>query len=66
MIQPLFTKHPIWCYGLSTVLLLGAVAICIHGGHDDIGEWMGIAAIGLALVVANANGQLTSRKKPKD
>jgi hypothetical protein len=66
MIQPLFTKHPIWFYGLSAALLLGAVVIYIHGGHDDIGQWMAIAAIGLALVVANANGQLTHRKKPKD
>lgn len=74
MNQPLFikhafTKHAGWFYGLSAALLLGAVTICIHGGYDDIGKWMGIAAIGLAYVVANANGQLTqltSRKKPKD
>jgi hypothetical protein len=66
MIQPLFTKYPNWFFGLSVALLLGAVVICIHGGHDDIGQWMGIAAIGLALVVANTNGQLTSRKKHKD
>jgi len=64
--KPLLIKYAKWCYGLSVALWIGAVALFFHGGHDDVGSWVGIAGIALALVVADATGKLVPRKKRKD
>ena len=64
--KQLFIKHAKWCYGLSAALLLCGAVMCILGEHEDLGTWVAIAGIGLAINVADANGQLTDLKKHKD
>jgi hypothetical protein len=61
-----FTKRAKWCYGLSAVILLGGILLCVDGRHDKIGQLMGIAGISYAVSVASVNGHLATRKNHKD
>ena len=63
--KQLFIEYSRWWYALSVVLGIGTLALSILGGHDDIGGWMFVGCIALALVVADATGQLKPFKKHK-
>jgi hypothetical protein len=64
--KQLFIKHTKLCYVISAALWVVAVVLSIHGGHDDVSAWSGIAGIALALLVADATGKLLPLKKHKD
>ena len=64
--KQILVKYSRWWYALSVALGIGTVALAILGDHDDFGGWMFVGCIGLALVVANATGQLKPFKKHKD
>jgi len=62
MKQLVFTKRAKWSYGTSIAVLACGAVLCIFG-HDDIGSWIAIGGIFLAVGVAGANGHLTVRQR---
>jgi hypothetical protein len=64
--KQLLIKYRKWWYALSVALGIGTVALAILGGHDDLDGWMFVGCIALALLVADATGQLKPFKKHKD
>jgi hypothetical protein len=64
--KQLLIKYSRWWYALSVALGIGTVVLAIFGEHDDIAGWMFVGCIAVALVVADATGQLKPFKKHKD
>jgi len=64
--KQLLSKYSRWWYALSAALGIGTVALAILGEHVDLGGWMFVGCIALALLVADATGQLKPFKKRKD
>jgi hypothetical protein len=65
MKQILFTTRAKWCYGISSVILLCGILLCVLG-RIYLGTMVAIVGISFAFSVADANGHLTIREKSSE